>query len=154
MYITFPFNFLPMNGVFLDFDTMLSFSYTYSILGLNIVISASYPSFNCPFVSNFNSLAGVYEVRRTRSKYPICFGSIKFVILAASAVSNPIIPFGAWLSGFCFSSSLCGAWSVMIASMVPSCKPFMIASLSSSSLSGGFILALVPDSNTSSTVKL
>ena len=43
-----------------------------------------------------------------------------------------------------FSSLAWGAWSVAIISIVPSFRPSMIASLSASSRSGGFIFAFVP----------
>ena len=80
--------------------------------------------------------------------------STKFIISAGSAVSNPIIPFGASAKPLVFSSSACGAWSVIIASIVPSFNPSIIAFRSFSSLRGGFIFAFTPDFKTSSTVNV
>ena len=78
--------------------------------------------------------------------------SIKFIISQDKAVSNPMIPFGLSAKLFAFSSSECGAWSVIMQSIVPSFNPSIIANLSFSSLKGGFIFAFVPFLRTSSTV--
>ena len=39
MYLTFPFNFFPIHGEFLDLETIISFVYVYSSLGSKIVKS-------------------------------------------------------------------------------------------------------------------
>ncbi|MFR7553081.1 MAG: hypothetical protein ACLUVB_10305 [Acutalibacteraceae bacterium] len=49
----------------------------------------------------------------------------------------PIVPFGALKSAF--SSGVCGAWSVAIASIVPSRGASIIARRSFSVRSGGFM---------------
>ena len=41
---------------------------------------------------------------------------------AAKDVSNPVKPFAAQQNSTSFSSYACGAWSVIMASIVPSCK--------------------------------
>jgi len=106
-----------INGLFFDFDTIISFVYIYSSLGLNIVISATFP-FSITPLSIFINLAGLYEVNFTNSRYVKSPVSIRFIISAGNAVSNPIIPFGAFAKPCPFSSLLCGAWSVIIASIV------------------------------------
>ena len=68
----------------------------------------------------------------------------RLVTPRASAVSRPMMPLGASVSGFAFSSALCGAWSVAMISMTPSFKPRRISCLSSRVRSGGFIFARVP----------
>ena len=72
----------------------------------------------------------------------------------ALGITSPIIPLGASVIAFAFSSTLCGAWSVAIISMVPSCNPSMIARRSSSVRSGGFIFANVPCSIHASSVNV
>ena len=57
-----------------------------------------------------------------------------------SAVCRPSMPGGASLNGRSFDSGACGAWSVAMASMVPSHRPAMTAATSSSVRSGGFTL--------------
>ena len=47
-----------------------------------------------------------------------------------SDVSSPSIPGGAWSSGCSFVSRACGAWSVAIASIVPSASPARTAATS------------------------
>ena len=59
------------------------------------------------------------------------------------AVSSPMMPFAASVKVQTLSVSACGAWSVPIASMVPSAKPSIKATRSSSDRSGGAILELV-----------
>lgn len=118
VYTTCPFSFFPINGVFFDFDTILSFVYVYSILGSNIVRSATALVLISP-LSIFNNFAGLYDISLHISKYVILPVFTSAVIVAGSAVSNPIIPFGAEANPFAFSSSACGAWSVIIASIVP-----------------------------------
>ena len=76
------------------------------------------------------------------------------MIPSARDVSRPVIPLGAFSNGLAFSSSLCGAWSVTIISIVPSLIPSIILILSSSVLNGGFILALVPYLSTASSVRV
>ena len=60
--------------------------------------------------------------------------------VSASAVSSPSIPGGASSNGRSFASGGCGAWSVAMASMVPSASPRLIAATSASVRSGGFTL--------------
>ena len=66
--------------------------------------------------------------------------STSFVIATASAVSTPSIPGGASSNGRSLVSGVCGAWSVAIASIVPSASAAVSASTSASERSGGFIL--------------
>src|SRR5690606_16120164 len=66
--------------------------------------------------------------------------STSWVNASASAYSSPSIPGGAWSKGRSFSSGGCGAWSVAIASIVPSARPAEIAATSSSERSGGCTL--------------
>lgn len=63
-------------------------------------------------------------------------GLTRFVIPSAREVSRPMIPLGASVIGFSFSSLLCGAWSVAMRSMVPSASPRIIAWRSCSVRSG------------------
>ena len=58
--------------------------------------------------------------RRTSVSTP---GSTSSVSVSASAVSRPSIPGGASSNGRSFASVGCGAWSVAMASMVPSARP-------------------------------
>ena len=58
-----------------------------------------------------------------------------------SAVSRPGKPGGGFSPSF--SVRVCGAWSLAMASMVPSARPSLMAATSSAVRSGGFILALV-----------
>ena len=60
-----------------------------------------------------------------------------------SAVSRPIMPKGASSNSAFFSKSLCGAWSVTMASTVPSFTPSTSAAASSAVRSGGFTLRKV-----------
>ena len=117
------------------------------------MISAIFPTSIVP-LSIFISLAGLYDVTFTKSKYVKSPVSTRFIISAGKAVSNPIIPFGAFDNSCAFSSSECGAWSVIMQSIVPSFSPSIIANLSFFSLSGGFIFAFVPLLFTSSTVNV
>ena len=57
-----------------------------------------------------------------------------------SAVSSPTIPGGASSSGCSLSAAGCGAWSVAMASIVPSTTPSMSASTSAFVRSGGLTL--------------
>ena len=56
-------------------------------------------------------------------------GATRFVMTSESAVSRPIMPKGASSNSAFFSKSLCGAWSVTMASTVPSFTPSTSASL-------------------------
>ena len=58
----------------------------------------------------------------------------------ASAVSRPSMPGGAWSNGASLASWVWGAWSVAMASMVPSARPARTAATSASVRSGGFTL--------------
>ena len=60
-----------------------------------------------------------------------------------NAVSSPIMPFAASVKVQILSVSACGAWSVPMASIVPSARPSISAKRSSSLRSGGAILVLV-----------
>ena len=84
----------------------------------------------------------------------MCPGWTSDFIPRPKEVSRPVIPLGALSIGLAFSSVLCGAWSVTIISMVPSLMPSIILSLSSSVLTGGFILASVPYSSTALSVNV
>ena len=58
-------------------------------------------------------------------------------------VSKPITPKGARLNSTSFSSGWCGAWSLAMASTVPSASPATSASRSLAERSGGLILVSV-----------
>src|SRR4051794_10786569 len=66
-----------------------------------------------------------------------------WVIATASAVSTPSIPGGASSNGCCFVSAACGAWSVAMASIVPSISAARTPSRSGAPRNGGFILNVV-----------
>ena len=53
------------------------------------------------------------------------------------------MPKAAWSYSTFLSSTVCGAWSVAMQSIVPSRSPSSTASRSDSDRSGGFILVLV-----------
>ena len=65
----------------------------------------------------------------------------RYVYDSANEVSSPLMPLAASFSAP-FSCAACGAWSVTIASTVPSCIARTIASLSLSSRSGGLTFAI------------
>ena len=67
-------------------------------------------------------------------------GPYALVITAAKDVSRPLKPLGAQQNSWSFSSYACGAWSVIIASIVPSFKPSNNAWRWSSERIGGAIL--------------
>ena len=50
------------------------------------------------------------------------------------------MPGGAWSSGSSLASWVCGAWSVAMASIVPSARPARMAATSSSVRNGGLTL--------------
>ena len=56
MYLTFPFNSLPIKGLFLDLDTIISFVYVYLSYGSKIVISAILPSSIVPLSISFGGV--------------------------------------------------------------------------------------------------
>ena len=60
-----------------------------------------------------------------------------------SAVSRPVMPKAGTLKFNDFSCMACGAWSVAIASTVPSANATRMASRSAAVRNGGFILKLV-----------
>ena len=82
-------------------------------------------------------------------KAPVLY---KYVIAKAKEVSSPLIPNAARLYSTSLSLAWCGAWSVTIASSVPSFKPSIIATLSRSSRIGGLTLVLVSKSVMRSSV--
>ena len=63
--------------------------------------------------------------------------------MVASAVSKPVMPNAAKSYSHCLSTTVWGAWSVAIASMVPSFSPSSNAWRSTSDRSGGFIFVFV-----------
>ncbi len=67
-------------------------------------------------------------------------GRSSSVSASAKAVSSPSMPGGAWSSGSSLASWVWGAWSVAMASIVPSARPARMAATSSSVRSGGFTL--------------
>src|SRR6266404_3921390 len=74
---------------------------------------------------------------RISESRPLCTNCSR---ASGSAVSNPKIPNGARSNSTSFIAGSCGAWSVAIASTVPSTSPARSASRSSRAASGGFIL--------------
>ena len=62
------------------------------------------------------------------------------------------MPNGADWNSTCFSSNEWGAWSVAIASIVPSFNPLLSASTSAFVLNGGFIFVFVSKPLTASSV--
>ena len=64
------------------------------------------------------------------------------------------MPLGASVRGRVFSSAEWGAWSVAMASMVPSFNPSIMASTSALVRRGGFTRARAPWAKISSSVRL
>ena len=71
----------------------------------------------------------------------------------AREVSSPIMPLGALARGRAFSSAEWGAWSVAMASMVPSFRPAMMPLMSLAVRRGGLIRASAPRVRISSSVR-
>src|SRR5262249_14977009 len=88
--------------------------------------------------------AGPADIRSSRVGRSIRPGSTSDVFNAANAVSRPVTPNGASSNGTSFSSRAWGAWSVAIASIVPSTRAAMSAERSSLVLSGGVMLRFAP----------
>ena len=84
--------------------------------------------------------AGRHESSASASTSDSTPGSTSSVSASASEVSSPSIPAGASSNGRSFCSTGCGAWSVAMASMVPSARPRLIAATSASVRSGGCTL--------------
>ena len=82
-------------------------------------------------------------------------GMSSSLMARANAVSSPSMPGGAWSSGLSFASGGWGAWSVAMASIVPSASPALIAAMSAAVRNGGLTLytASYPESSSSVSVK-
>ena len=74
---------------------------------------------------------------RSSGTRPVCTSSVS---ASGSAVSKPVTPNGAQSNSTCLRCAAWGAWSVAMASTVPSASAAMSASRSSRAASGGFIL--------------
>ena len=101
-----------------------------------IVRSASAPAWRVPFPFNPRIRAGA-TVMASIARSNGIFLSER---ITPRVVSSPMIPLGQAASSCSFSSAVWGAWSLAIASMVPSTTPSITASTSSRVRSGGFIL--------------
>ena len=123
VYFTFPFNFHPVNGEFVALDLYSLTSHSSS--GSNKTTSAGFPSCNlpCSILYSFAGLIVIFSRSCIIERYPFSTSS---VTPSASDVSIPVMPLGACSNGLSFSSLGCGAWSVAMISIVPSCNPLMI----------------------------
>lgn len=141
--VTTPRNCRPWYGWFFDLDANLVLSTVKTLSGSMIVMSAMHPWLNVP-PRMPKMFAGLVDINLTNCKGAIAPVWYKCVNASGTAVSSPIIPFGGLSDAF--SCAVCGAWSVAIASMVPSANPRIIACLSFSVASGGAIFAFTPHS--------
>ena len=71
-------------------------------------------------IKNNKVSRSIYSRSSVRVRYP---GFTREVMPRPREVSRPVIPLGASVRGLDFSSTLCGAWSVAIRSIVPSLSP-------------------------------
>ena len=105
-------------------------------------MSAGAPTLSSPpgTPSSFAGLALIFSMSWLSVMWP---SLTSLVLLTQNAVSKPLMPLAAMWNSTRFSSSWCGAWSVAIASSVPSTRPAMQASRSLSSRSGGLTRQLL-----------
>ena len=138
--------------MFFDFPCSLFSSTTHSSSGSKSIISAGEPTVSEPaFIPRIS--AGVVDISFISFSSDIIPVLTRAVYEAEKEVSIPILPLGDF-SKSAFSSGVCGAWSVEIASRVPSRSPSMIACLSVSVLRGGFILKSASRLRSSFSVKV
>ena len=125
---TFPVNCQPSNGVLCDMERDLAASNVQRFFGSNRVTSAKFPRSSEPRSGRSNTFAGPDVKSSTMRVNGILCSRCSFVIANASAVSRPVIPNDARSNSTCFSWAACGAWSVAMASIVPSTSAATIAS--------------------------
>lgn len=110
--------------------------------------SASYPSAMRP-LGMPNSAPGLYDAMRTASAIrTVPERTISMTI--GMVVSTPGMPDGAASNSCCFSSAVCGAWSVPIMSNCPSANLVNSSSLVAMSRIGGLTLYSVPGKRSTS----
>ena len=119
----------PSNGVFLDFDRSAAALIVTLRSGARIVTSAGDPSASVPpgtprMRAGFTDSSSTIRDSVIR---PVCTSRSNTI---GTAVSSPTIPNGARSNSTIFSSAWCGAWSVAMASTLPSARPSSIASRS------------------------
>src|SRR5215469_7830803 len=133
----------PSNGVFFDFDLPSAARYVHSAFGSKITASAQLPTVSVPRPFSPSTAAGCALSRLSTRPSGIFHSLCSHRRQSPSAVSRPIMPFGARSNSTSFSCVACGAWSVAIASTTPSRIASIIASRSAADRSGGFIFACV-----------
>src|SRR3990167_838562 len=100
-----PFNTQFINGEFLDFDSIESFVYVYSLFGSIIAISAMEPFFKVPLFmpSIFEGFTDIFIMRSAQDRI---FFSTSSMADRLKHVSNPMIPNGAKSNSTSFSLSV------------------------------------------------
>ena len=138
-----PVSSLPNQGVFLLFERSCAASTFQTSAGSTSTTSAEAPTFSVPSSRKAGTTEAGPVVKsstsRRRVSSPLCTSPSP----SERAVSRPTMPLAASANTTSFSESPCGAWSVAMASSVPSASAARTASRSRAERSGGFIFALV-----------